>query len=464
MHVCCKSSLYGRPTASSSERLNHIIRKLRLRSQECTQFLTRATRSLWSICRLPPELLQEVFMFVVESATHARVSAPSTGRVPTTIDAIPLAHVCRYWRTLALDMSQLWATIQPPSIAAMSYLDFYLARVTPAPIPLTIICDCHQTSESVLDKMAHLSHRWRSLTLREYSDEIQSTLDHICDRIPLLECLRLSVVYELPILFTTSVFLDAPSLRHVDIALTSIYGLLRLTSFILPWRQLTFLTLKPILVSAFSEILRECPRLVYFNAEITYGGTHDGLPEIHTLTKLVLYGPRSEQAFCAHRFPQLLSLSIVINEPHIQPRLFESLVQSSHLEFLRMEARYAFQADDLITCCLHPPVELLLATPSLRIMVTRGRWRNSRLAMVTPRFDTPLVVRLPDDPFPPVAPWSLAEANAAKGRCNTFEATALLATVEARMKRDPSFDPYGIERTRLIDPEGKDELDYLDYL
>ncbi|KAF7366662.1 hypothetical protein MSAN_00924100 [Mycena sanguinolenta] len=154
----------------------------------------------------------------------------------------------------------------------------------------------------------------------------------------------------------------------------------------------------------------------------------------------------------------MLNLALVLN----------LLSKTSALYF---SAKNTFIQNCLFAFCSRPPVELLLAAPSLRILLIE-HWRNhGRMAMVTPRFDTPLVVPLLDDPFPPVVLRSLAEVEVDVARCATFDRDALLAVVKARMVDDPSFDPYGIEWAWLNDPfeewtglmdfSGQDELDYL---
>ncbi|KAF7375431.1 hypothetical protein MSAN_00430900 [Mycena sanguinolenta] len=114
---------------------------------------------------------------------------------------------------------------------------------------------------------------------------------------------------------------------------------------------------------------------------------------------------------------------------------------------------------------LAPPSRATSGDPSLRCMLIQDRTRGSndcRVAMVTPRFQTPLVVPLLNDPFLPVPPQSLAKVDVV--RCTAFDRDELLASIKTRMEIDPSFDPYGIEKARLVDPEGEDELDRLHYL
>ncbi|KAJ6463880.1 hypothetical protein C8R45DRAFT_1174840 [Mycena sanguinolenta] len=235
---------------------------------------------------------------------------------------------------------------------------------------------------------------------------------------------------------------------------------------------------------AFLQVVQECSRLVYLDAQVCEGNHNlfNGVAETHSsLRKLVLRGSRSQQAFVAHRFPCLLSLSVEMNQLH--PHFFQKLMRSSHLEFLCMWSGDCDFQDDLAAYCWRPPAELLRATPSLRIIliiIHRPPYCPDRcdgnheghfgtrvsVALATPSFYTPLADPRIDVPFPSVAPRSLADADVATLRraCTKFDQDELLVFVKARMEGDTSFDLYGIERARLINPLGEDELDYLDYL
>ncbi|KAJ6481648.1 hypothetical protein C8R45DRAFT_308350 [Mycena sanguinolenta] len=266
--------------------------KLQIMCRELSQYL-RAKRSLAApIRRLPLELLQDVFLFAVISDTYSAASnIQKRVSLRKALGAIRLAHVCSYWRVIALDTGQLWATIllRPSDISGITQLGFHTAHAKST--PLTILC--HEWVEPrVLNKLARLSHRWRNVTLHVDCDFKE--LDGIRQKIPLLE--SLSLIYTR---FTTDVFRDAPSLRRVALVPHQrFHELLQPFDFMLPWHQLTFLALEPVPFPLFSEFVRECPQLLYLNVTLSWSA-FDPLPaprttETHnSLRKLVLRGASS---------------------------------------------------------------------------------------------------------------------------------------------------------------------------
>ncbi|KAF8208290.1 hypothetical protein K438DRAFT_1813760 [Mycena galopus ATCC 62051] len=458
MRACCTAGF--NPSHGASPRLLHVTQQLQLRCREISQNLSANRRLLAPIRCLPPELLEEVFLFAVISEIYALSAASnhhSPASLPKAVNAIRLAHVCSYWRAVALDTGRLWATILLRLTGTgINQLDFNTSHAKST--PLTIIC--HEwAAPQTLAKLARQSHRWRDLTLRVDSD--LEEFDGIYQRIPLLRslCLRLSSRRII------TVFRDAPSLRRV--VLTSDFTFPEPFSFILPWTHLTFLTLAPLPFSLFSECLRQCPRLLYFKVDISWQKPAEPpqVAETHgSLRKLVVHGAHCQAVILAHNFPHLLSLSIEMDAP--DPRFFAFLAQSSRLEMLSMSGQDFHTREVLAGYCSRPPPELVLATPSLRIMHLRNSSRR-KTAMVTPRFYTPLVTPpRPDVPFPSVAPRSLTVLDVEE--CTALEDVTLLEFIKARMERDPSFDPYGIEKARLqiasipFDPEA--EMDYLNYI
>jgi len=460
-HACCDPSPYPPPRSSTEwARLRRIIQQLQLRSREISKYLNAKRYLLAPIRRLPPELLGMVFLFAAtpDTSSHAAI-------LRTASDAVRLAHVCSYWRTVALNVSQLWTTILLPqsgnSSLRVARLDFYASHAKSTPLTIS---SYDWPDSRLITKLASLSHQWRDITVVCYHFK---DLDVAGKSIPLLKSLRLHAYYHEDVAHTTQiydVFRDAPSLRRVMLSVQ--HGLVWAFNVILPWEQLTSLTLNPISQSTFSECLRTCPRLLYFNATFDPLAPETAQPtaECHkSLRKLVLQDPQGQNAIVMHSFPHLLSLSIEMDG--LDPAFLAFLARSSRLEMLSSVNGWGFETSaDALSFCSRPPVALLLATPSLRIL----HFQDWRSAMVTPRFDTPLVAPSLDDPLPRVEPPSQATAELDVEKCTAFDEVALLGLIKARMVRDPSFDPYGIEKARLeienvpFDPEA--ELHYLNYL
>ncbi|KAJ7614614.1 hypothetical protein DFH06DRAFT_1146289 [Mycena polygramma] len=450
-HACCDPSL--RPPRASTEmlRLRRIIQHLQLKSREISLYL-KAKRCLVSpIRRLPPELLEIVFSFAI-IPDQRNTSSMAAGL--TALGAIRLTHVCSYWRAIALKTRRLWATIllrQPQSKpqSSIDQLDVYSSHAKST--PLTIRCYKWPARQLVV-KLAQISHRWHEINLT-IPNHVFGELLVVRHKIPLLRSLCIHIAQWRDGAQTNDTFQDAPQLRRVVLTVSS--GHIWPFSFILPFDQITLLTLSPISLSVFSECIRNCPRLFYFNAVISprLGEVVQQMAELRSpLHKLVLQGRGCQEVIVTHSFPRLLSLAIDLHTLH--PELCTFLARSSRLEMLSMRASGSLTTENLVA--------LLLATPSLRIL----HFRDSHTAMVTPRFHAPLVAPPPDDPFTRVEMQSLAEMDVES--IAAFDEVALLAWIQWRAGHAPSYDPNGIETTRLhienldIDPEA--ELDYLDYL
>lgn len=61
------------------------------------------------INRIPPELLALIFSMVPSPLSHPSFPGPSYAK--QTYELLPVTHVCRSWRALALDMPSLWSTV-----------------------------------------------------------------------------------------------------------------------------------------------------------------------------------------------------------------------------------------------------------------------------------------------------------------------------------------------------------------
>ncbi|KAJ7245000.1 hypothetical protein B0H12DRAFT_1128185 [Mycena haematopus] len=436
MHACCHSSYPLSRASPEWLRLCRIIQRLQFKCRETSQYLSAKRYLLAPIRRLPPELLQEVFLFAVISDAF-EVFASSDVTFGKAIGAIRLAHACSYWRTIALNTGQLWATILlrlPPSDrSGITQFNFHVSHAKSA--PLTILC-YEWADWWVLRKLARVSHRWRTVRL---------VVDH-----------EVYLKREDNDTRTIDAFEDAPSLRRVTLSVSQ-YDVWPFR-FILPWRQITSLKLTSIAFPVFSECLQECPQLLYFQVQISLFPEELGQQapvsravSHSSLRKLLVQGYYSQEAIIMHTFPRLRSLSITGSPAAALHRDFCAfLSRSSHLEMLSIAGWYFATREDLLTSRMHLPVELRLATPSLRILHLRNEGQNWRAAVVTPRFYTPVVTPSLDAPFAPVQPRSLTEL--AGEIWTAFDDVALFALIKERIERDPSFDPHGIELDRLEFP------------
>ncbi|KAJ7326270.1 hypothetical protein DFH08DRAFT_335794 [Mycena albidolilacea] len=456
-HACCDPSLCPPRASTEMLRLRRIIQQLQIRSREILQDLSLL---LPPIRRLPPELLQMVFSFAVPD----RFQLPLATRL--TISAIQLAHVCSYWRTVALDTSRLWTNIfiPPRHQSSIALLEFYSSHAKTSPLTVHF----HRSlARPILRKLlAHMSHRWHDVYLTVENSAF-GALEVVRRKVPLLKSLSIYNESERDGTQTNDVFESAPALRRV--VLTTSVGHVWPFSFVLPWEQLTSLTLVPISLSVFAECIQNCPHLLYFCASIlprpgeaaqqlAMAEPHHGRGHGTALRKLVVLGAGCQDVLLAHTFPRLRSLSIVLGGP-LHPDFPAFLARAPRLEMLAVRGcdPGAASTTDLLV--------LLLAAPALRIL----HFRDWHTAVVTPRFDTPLGAPAPAvddaDPCDAVEPQSLAELGVE--RCAAFDEVELRRLIEMRGERNPYFDPYGIERARLLIEgvpfDAEAELDYLAY-
>ncbi|KAI0278915.1 hypothetical protein BGY98DRAFT_908533, partial [Russula aff. rugulosa BPL654] len=69
--------------------------------------------ALTPTCRIPTEILGEIFLFYQHLSSGPYIPDCSGGGPPnTSLRWVPaVAHVCRHWRAVALDHPRLWSCI-----------------------------------------------------------------------------------------------------------------------------------------------------------------------------------------------------------------------------------------------------------------------------------------------------------------------------------------------------------------
>ncbi|KLO15330.1 hypothetical protein SCHPADRAFT_995937 [Schizopora paradoxa] len=195
-----------------------------------------AVSNMWSLASLPSELLVRIFEFVVfgDRTLKNRWRA-----------AVPLSHVCRYFRRTALSCPLLWSDVS--GNAGMVSLS--LSRSEDVPLDVTVAFD---TVGSLLDKFlpeaSTHSKRWRTLTLQVYCKDsegvnhrdVEGTLSmfNICQIFgavdaPSLESLSVINLSDFTLLEEKGSFSqwNTPNLRYLNTTLIplSLRGLSNLT-------------------------------------------------------------------------------------------------------------------------------------------------------------------------------------------------------------------------------------------
>ncbi|CDO69274.1 hypothetical protein BN946_scf185042.g176 [Trametes cinnabarina] len=94
-----------------------------------------ATNARRAAVKLPPEILTHIFSMVPRDLpTHGTTRFSAT----QTYDLIPLTHVCRRWRDIALDASPLWSTVCE---TVPSHVASHILRARARQVPLTVYVD-----------------------------------------------------------------------------------------------------------------------------------------------------------------------------------------------------------------------------------------------------------------------------------------------------------------------------------
>ncbi|KAJ7805799.1 hypothetical protein B0H14DRAFT_2611046, partial [Mycena olivaceomarginata] len=216
----------------------------------------------------------------------------------------PLAHVCSYWRTVALDTSRLWTTIfiPPHHQSSIALLEFYSSHAKTSPLTVHF----HRSlARPILRKLlAHMSHRWHDVYLTVENSAF-GALEVVRRKVPLLKSLSIYNESERDGTQTNDVFESAPALRRV--VLTTASGTaptLYFCAFILP---------RP------GEAAQQLA-----TAEPHHGRGHGT-----ALRKLVVLGAGCQDVLLAHTFPRLRSLSIVLGGP-LHPDFPAFLARARH--------------------------------------------------------------------------------------------------------------------------------------
>ncbi|RPD73969.1 hypothetical protein L226DRAFT_488135 [Lentinus tigrinus ALCF2SS1-7] len=98
------------------------------------------------INKLPPELLALVFSMVPSSLSLPGYVGPSSAK--QTYELLPVTHVCRSWRALALDMPSLWSTIPETTVG---YTASSIFRTRAQQAPLVVYVDRNRPSAALRD-------------------------------------------------------------------------------------------------------------------------------------------------------------------------------------------------------------------------------------------------------------------------------------------------------------------------
>ncbi|KAJ6554274.1 hypothetical protein B0H19DRAFT_144141 [Mycena capillaripes] len=251
---------------------------------EQTLVQARLDSYTYPVLTLPNEIVCEIFLRVLPTYPAC---PPLTG----PLSPIYLAQICGQWRAVAVATPKLWSAIQ----LSDQYIPFHRQYHTftiwlgrSRSRPLSICIDEYRTAlgPEFFSVLTPHRTRWEHLKL----DLLKSYLPiHELDGpMPLLRSLDLELLY-IPDAFT---FHDVPLLRAVVLDYSTAVNI------ILPWMQLTSVTLRYVSPSQCAPVLQQTGNLVHCKLHLGSNRDDDDLPAIalpylESLT-LILMNPRAQ--------------------------------------------------------------------------------------------------------------------------------------------------------------------------
>ncbi|KAJ7623942.1 hypothetical protein DFH06DRAFT_758569 [Mycena polygramma] len=256
--------------------LEQTLSQLRI---EQSQAQERLDSYRYPVLTLPTELVSEIFL-------HVLPRYPNFPELTGLSSPTPLTQICRRWRDIALGTPELWSAISSLNNnldgRELRIFEFWLNRSRHCPLSITLATDVAWACDELVEAVIPHRARWQHLKF-----EVESKHLRIFDGpMPLLRHLELIteddgtegdpiVVHGVPLLRTV-VLNDVAAVRIV-----------------LPWTQLTSLTLIRVFPSEFVAVLVQTRNLVHcelrvfhdsFSHAVSHRDTRIQLPCLESLT------------------------------------------------------------------------------------------------------------------------------------------------------------------------------------
>ncbi|KAJ6466223.1 hypothetical protein C8R45DRAFT_1079512 [Mycena sanguinolenta] len=264
-----------------------------------------ALRHIMSPIRtLPIELLVEIFQLAIDDDTHIE-------------DAHRISQICSGWRVIAHSTPRLWTRTIHVDLdnrdgreeLYVASLKAWLARSAPLPLPVSLELVGEDPCQRILETVLSIAPRVQSLRCNKFSSSIFSPLARC--RLDSLEELSLDIPGSFP---TPPVFTMVPRLRKFSMTL-----LPTRTQVIVPWAQLTDITLDSNSPDLILDILAQCTHLMqvsictsgWFSSTSSRLTRHPfALSQLHTLSLDVGYSQDIAHFLDALSAPALRSLCL----------------------------------------------------------------------------------------------------------------------------------------------------------
>ncbi|KAJ7067165.1 hypothetical protein C8F01DRAFT_1120492 [Mycena amicta] len=201
---------------------------------------------------IPPEILCAVFEHCL---TGSRPRCVSSAEAP-----LLLSQICRRWRDVCLNTSQLWTNVDFGEQGSPELLKLWLLRSGIQPISLCLLTYNNEPrARGLVDVAALHRNRWRDVCLMLPHRVLAMALEYL---LPSLRCLELfplnRTTGSLPVIRIANAY--APMLRRATLSQPTNY------QYELPWTQLTDLLISGQATPLSSvTLLRECPNLLHLS-------------------------------------------------------------------------------------------------------------------------------------------------------------------------------------------------------
>ncbi|KAF7373275.1 hypothetical protein MSAN_00536500 [Mycena sanguinolenta] len=249
-------------------RLDEHIRKLSAERDEIQAYIDSRKALISHPRRLPADIVQEIFIACLPTTRNAVMS---TKEAP-----LLLCRICSAWRTIALSVPRLWASLHVPfdfvlpKESRISAVAEWLQRSAACPISISV-CDVSPwnweiqglppTCKKILTKaLCAVADRWLHAKFDMMSVEMADELTDITS--PLLESVEFNGLIPTP---NQLKFFQVPSVRTVALRLGGSEPLNAVLTMPLMWNQLQHLTITGISFSHLIIILGQCLQLISIN-------------------------------------------------------------------------------------------------------------------------------------------------------------------------------------------------------
>ncbi|KAJ7623912.1 hypothetical protein DFH06DRAFT_1446584 [Mycena polygramma] len=213
----------------------------------------------YPILTVPTEIISEIFMHILPSYPRF---PPLTGPSSPTI----LAQICRQWRAISLDLSSLWSFISLDGSETgreCRMVRLWLERSRSCPLDIRLGRNINWANDALVEGVVSHRARWESLKV-ELGTVVAQALRIFDGPMPLLRHFEMLVDDDLP---------DALAFNEVPLLRSVVLNDLAVRQIILPWTQLTSLTLLRVYPAECVPVLVQTHNLLHCRLVVCFDGT-----------------------------------------------------------------------------------------------------------------------------------------------------------------------------------------------